>query len=366
MVTPFAYEYVLDCLMSEVRLAMEDAHMAPANMAPANTDAFATYTIKMMLVSYCAMSMDDLAPERDLEIHALYDLYQSFARSRGSDPFIGAYLTKDTYTTAVQLECGGDQTCLELDTICETYQIMRQDAVVPNATTTPSRVRQISLPPTSGIVRMRLKQYLRSMYAAHVRYVLATAFQQNLVRCKIPLCQPNDVPHMRETLAQDDSWEDASLYLILSSDDTLLTTLLKAWPFASEYMEHHIRKLNHFRTLLRTNNPILDLNGVISELSKTNHDYLSIFFNDWGRLHMKQLRATLYMTNIHVLQAFHEVCGDDADAVEFSLSRMSPDNREFKDMLRFLITLPKNRLTRCDMDMVRVMNNHDLYRLVTL
>lgn len=81
---------------------------------------------------------------------------------------------------------------------------------------------------------------------------------------------------------------------------------------------------------------------------------------------MKQLRATLYMTNIHVLQAFHEVCGDDADAVEFSLSRMSPDNREFKDMLRFLITLPKNRLTRCDMDMVRVMNNHDLYRLVTL
>lgn len=358
MKTPFSYVTIMDVLYNNAQDAFEDARVRPHDMHARMRTINAT-----LVLLYTTMTCEFLTQCAHL-IPLVSQLEQEFIKwcSESKIEFdLANHMISGEKQGAIVLECGENE-CLQFGVICNRYHFV---PLMPFESDCKSHEtpHSVTLPWLDGAVRATLKSSLQSMYTDHIQRCVHLAIQKGALRCRIP-CMLFDWLTLGLMLAQDNNWEDAVLFLWMSSDQNTLSMLLKLWPCESKSSEIHERKLLNMRWLLETPFPITDIDGVVHAL---HNDYLAIFYRVWACKHMPDFLLTVRIHSLDQLRELYDIMElQNHVFVRFAIPRLLQTTTDFKDMILFLWQLPDKKLKTADLQTMLALDPNTVQNLLTI
>lgn len=364
--TPFSFRQVMITMHDRAQIAFADICAPHDDM---HVRARGMTDVKVLFYSSMCCAFGRQCADLVDSTLTLWHNYEQWCVKHGVSFDIDAHLST-RQDMDVLLECGDDE-CLQFEAICKTYHLnptlLKPVDVISEQPSAMKQVERIVLLPMHNSIHARFVAILQMMYLDRVRTVICTALQQGTLCCKLPLTRSiqGDL-----RLAENDNWEDAALFLMLSSDDGTLAHLLKQWPMTNgdntECPELDARKLLHFRALLQTGFPITDVDGVVYALHQ-NHAYLNLFYKLWVMQHMQDFLLAVKIHSLSQLSAMHRVMNLTNNVfVRFAIQRLDVKCAEFKPMLVWLWQLPNTGLGPIDMQIMFALDAHTVYTLLTL
>ena len=207
----------------------------------------------------------------------------------------------------------------------------------------------VTLYPMSFAMCKELQKYLKTLSYYESKKVLARAVIDGKVSCKIPLqtlltSSQTSTVAWKEMLATNDNWTDSTLFLLLSNDATMLNMLLEAWPYESQYVEEHQKKLKLYRSLLLSKFTLV-YPRLVFKMAAKHRDYLKILIFEWSKRNTQLFLTSLYAYNLVMLQMLQQVFKNNRTFVQFIFFQCAldvDDECEFVAMVDYLLSLPQN------------------------
>lgn len=362
--TPITYEELHNHLFDAAQVALFDWKALPHDL---NTRLRATMDIALLFC--CSLSCDVSVQCRDRTM-VLWLEFENWCDSLGIVNVVNPYLQFGPETSKIMLQCGYG-TSLDFEEICKTYYITVAD--VPNSVEQKQQPfvrvpKTIILPQLHDSLLIKLKSVLKKLYVNVIRQELAAAYRDQRIKCKIPLNTSLSSNDMSKLLVCEDNWEDASLFLLLSSSDQTLSALLVSWPFTSEFPETHLRKINFYQTLLRSQFPLLDPMRAFYVACDAHVDYAHAFLTNWATENWQYFCATLHVTSCAMLQILleHFTQEEDRSFIHLIAQRLSIDSVHFKDMARMLLRSAHAAPLTCDFANIDTLDRQTVHHLLQI
>lgn len=355
--TPIVYNDLLDYLFDTAAVSFSDWQARPFDLhlqIRATTD--------MGLLYGCSLSQDSPTEHKNQTLRIWVEFEQwCESISKQANPY---FQPNQTSEEKLLLKCG-DTTCMQFSEICSTYHITPLK-MFTSTTQHPPCVEHIVLPALPTTLHIKLKAVLKTMYVDAVRTLIASAYNQECIACKIPLDSLLSVTNLRSILQKNENWEDASLFLLLSSNDLTLSVLLEAWPFASEFPEVHLRKVNHYQTLLRTQFLLSHPMRAFRAACVAHDDFADAFLTFWAIPNWQFFCATLQVTDSRMLNTLLKHFAKDHEFVRLLSQRLMKDASDFKNMACILLRSTHSAPLTCDFASIAALDVSTLNHLLQL